>query len=243
MTIPTDEMPIPAVVTELAAGRALLPAWRNELGGLTFQISSGPEREFVKWCPPHPEFDLELEAAKLRWAGSYIRVPEVVTVGADAAGNSWLLTRGVPGDTAIAQQWKDDPAPAVRAIATGLRHLHDQLPVDSCPYSWSLQDRFALITKESDRHLVHEAPPNDRLVVCHGDACAPNTLVLPDGRLSGHVDLGSLGVADRWADLAVATYSLSWNFPGSWEPEFFDAYGVSADEERISYYRRLWDAA
>lgn len=100
-----------------------------------------------------------------------------------------------------------------------------------------------MITKESDRHLEHEAPPIDQLVVCHGDACAPNTLVLPDGRFSGHVDLGSLGVADRWADLAVATYSLSWNFPGNWEAVFFDAYGITADEERISYYRRLWDAA
>ena len=115
--------------------------------------------------------------------------------------------------------------------------------MDSCPYSWSLDDRFALITKESERHLEQEAPPIDRLVVCHGDACAPNTVVLADGQFSGHVDLGSLGVADRWADLAVATYSLSWNFPGEWEQEFFAAYGIAPDQRRISYYRQLWDAA
>ena len=47
-------------------------------------------------------------------------------------------------------------------------------------------------------------PRIDRLVVCHGDACAPNTLLHDDGRFAAHVDLGSLGVADRWADIAVA---------------------------------------
>jgi aminoglycoside phosphotransferase len=36
-------------------------------------------------------------------------------------------------------------------------------------------------------------------VVCHGDACAPNTLIAAEGRWSGHVDLGMLGTADRWA--------------------------------------------
>jgi kanamycin kinase len=56
------------------------------------------------------------------------------------------------------------------------------------------------------------------------------------------VDLGRLGVADRWADLAVATYSLGWNYSGQWEHELLDAYGIEPDRERIEYYRRLWDA-
>jgi kanamycin kinase len=51
----------------------------------------------------------------------------------------------------------------------------------------------------------------------------------------GHVDLGTLGVADRWADLAVATLSLSWNYPGSWDGELLEAYGVDPDPARIEY--------
>ncbi|MGH6611992.1 MAG: phosphotransferase, partial [Burkholderiaceae bacterium] len=78
-------------------------------------------------------------------------------------------------------------------------------------------------------------------VVCHGDACSPNTIIAPDGRPAGHVDLGSLGLADRWADLAVASVSLDWNFEPSWESEFFAAYGIERDEERIHFYRELWD--
>jgi kanamycin kinase len=80
--------------------------------------------------------------------------------------------------------------------------------------------------------------------VCHGDACAPNTLIDDAGRCCGHVDLGDLGVADRWADLAVATLSLSWNYAGFslTEDDLFDAYGVEPDPERVDFYRALWNA-
>lgn len=81
----------------------------------------------------------------------------------------------------------------------------------------------------------------DRAVVCHGDPCAPNTLLTDDGAWSGHVDMGSLGVADRWADLAVATWSTRWNYGDGWERPLLDAYGVEPDPERTAYYRLLRD--
>jgi aminoglycoside phosphotransferase (APT) family kinase protein len=84
-------------------------------------------------------------------------------------------------------------------------------------------------------------PPPDRLVVCHGDACSPNTLITEDGRCSGHVDLGELGVADRWADLAVATWSTEWNYGPGWEDLLLSAYGVPRDPDRTRYYCLLWD--
>lgn len=72
-------------------------------------------------------------------------------------------------------------------------------------------------------------PPIDRLVVCHGDACSPNTIIAADGTPVGHVDLGSLGVADRWADLAVASVNLDYNYGPGWEQEFFRAYDIEPD--------------
>ncbi|SDH91989.1 kanamycin kinase [Sinosporangium album] len=44
-----------------------------------------------------------------------------------------------------------------------------------------------------------------------GAARVPNTLLHADGAFAAHVDLDSLGVADRWADLAVAAWSTEWN--------------------------------
>jgi kanamycin kinase len=64
-------------------------------------------------------------------------------------------------------------------------------------------------------------------------------LIDDDGRSCGYVDFGELGVAD----LAVATLSLGWNYPGrDPEAEFFGAYGARPDPARIDYYRRLWQA-
>lgn len=89
---------------------------------------------------------------------------------------------------------------------------------------------------------LHDAPPIDRLVVCHGDACAPNTLLDDECRPVAHVDLAALGVADRWADIAVAAMSTGWNYGPGYEDLLIEAYGVEPDPERLAYYRDLWNA-
>ncbi len=210
--------------------------WTNEVGGLTFAF---PEAgQFAKWAPHVVEIDMSAEADRLRWASPYICVPEVVEIGSDDDGQ-WLRTVAIPGRSAVDPLWVGRPRTAARAIGTGLRRLHDALPVTDCPFSWSVEARSR---SAESRSLAARAPGIDQLVVCHGDACAPNTLLDAGGGYLGHVDFGQLGVADRWADLAVATYSLAWNFVGTWEAELLDAYGIERDEERIEFYRQLWDA-
>jgi len=187
--------------------------------------------------------DVAGEADRLRWAGPHTPVPEVLDLGADPEG-SWLVTRAIRGASAVDPRWLADPAPAVRAIALGLRALHEDLPAEGCPFDWSPAHRLVHL-QPAFEHLRSELaapPPVDALVVCHGDPCAPNTLLDDAGRWVGHVDLGALGVADRWADLAVATMSLGWNYGEGWEPAFFAAYGIEPDGDRITYYRRLWDS-
>jgi len=132
----------------------------------------------------------------LRWAAPYIPVPPVIDCGIDDSG-AWLRTGGLPGVSAVHPRWQATPAVAVAAIAVGLRTLHDSLPVASCPFDWSVASRLPLL-HPAHRANLPDPPPIDRLVVCHGDACAPNTLIDDAGRYCGHVDFGELGVADRW---------------------------------------------
>lgn len=248
----------PLAVARLAGDRAVRPVWLNGDGGLTFQLGVGSERQFVKWSPAGSGVDLWREAARLRWAVAYAVVPGVVALGADADGQ-WLVTTPLPGENAVTPRWVADPARAVAAVGRGLRALHDALPVADCPFSWSVAQRLARLDEagpgepsswhESHRHLawseardrLTDPPDIDRVVVCHGDACVPNTLITEDGAWSGHVDFGALGVADRWADLAVAAWSTEWNYGPGWAEALLEAYGIEPDEQRSAYYRLLWD--
>lgn len=240
-----DVFPIPAPVARVAGDDDILPVWVNSAGGLTFQLGSGEgtDRRFAKWAPHGSGLDLAAESARLSWAVDYTPVPRVLDEGADDEG-AWLVTQGLAGRGAVTKRWRDSPLRAVEAAAVGLRHLHDTLPVDACPFDWSVSSRLARsqLWATTPDPVLGEAPPIDRLVVCHGDPCVPNTLVLDDGTWSGHVDLDAMGTADRWADLAVATMSLGWNYGEGWEGVFFEAYGIAPDPRRISYYRRLWNA-
>lgn len=259
---PKLQPPVPEPVAAYAAGRKVQAVWQNEVGGLTFQIGRGEEREFFKWSPHSAAVDLTGETVRLRWAAPYITVPRVLTEGEDAT-SAWFISAGLPGSSAVDERWLRDPATAVAAIGKGLRAMHERLPVESCPFDWSAQARLesahtrAAAGKidpeqwhEDHRHLgtveralerLADIPPVTEFVVCHGDSCAPNTLIGEDGEWSGHVDLGALGIADRWADLAIATWSTRWNYGPGWEEPLLDAYGVDPDPVRIAYYRLLWD--
>ncbi|KLO31194.1 phosphotransferase [Mycobacterium haemophilum] len=249
MSFPISPPQVPAVVDRFAAGRSVHAVWVNGLGGVTFRVNSTScDSEFIKVAEAGA-VDFADEARRLRWAARYVTAPRVLGVGRDGDW-AWLRTRALPGRSAVHPRWVAAPDVAVRAIGAGLRRLHDQLPVQLCPFDWSVASRLATLSPASGRYPqpaaragLGEPPPVDQLVVCHGDACSPNTLIDDDGRCCGHVDFGSLGVADRWADLAVATLSLSWNYPGRvWDAEFFAAYGIEPDPPRIDYYRRLWQA-
>ena len=220
---------VPSVVTELAAGVRPELVWRSEMGGLTFRVGE----RFVKWNPRGNGIDLNRERDRLEWLFTRHPVPQVLELGSDAT-SQWLVTLALPGEHAVGDTWRARRSEAINAIATGLRAIHT-IPIHDFPSDW-IDEVWASRTPPS----IGTRPPIENRVLVHGDACAPNTLISPAGSWVGHVDLGDLGVGDRWADLAVASMSLDWNFGEGHQDEFFDAYEIEPDLERIAYYRRLW---
>lgn len=127
--------------------------------------------------------------------------------------------------------------------------MHDALPLDECLFIWSVEKRldrfeeriadgegpgqrspqYQSLTLDDARARLTAPPPFDHLVVCHGGTCAPNALLNDTGAFAAHVELGSLGLADRWADLAVAAWSIDGDFGTGYNTLFYDSYGVEPD--------------
>lgn len=206
------------------------------------------------------ELTLTAERDRMQWAAPHLPVPHVLAYGSDGE-EEWLLTAGLPGVNAIDDSLRSDPPHLVPLLAEALRRLH-ALPVVHCPFDSRAEtalrtaqnrveaglvtaddlhrDHGKLTPAEALTQLTGLQPQHEDLVVCHGDYCLPNVLV-SNGRVSGYVDLGKLGVADRWWDLAVATWSLTWNLGPGWEETFLEAYGVQRDPGKLAFYRLLYD--
>lgn len=253
-------LPVPSLIVQLTGAADLQLVWHNDLGGLTYRWPSPAGERYVKWIPQDAGASTQGEADRLRWAESFVTVPHVVDVGTSTDG-SWLVTEALPGRSAVDDRWTHAPRTAVIAIGEGLAALHEQLPYDECPFEWSTAARLGAAAARRvdgpfDRthwHREHAALTDDDViarlqdvpdpdpVVCHGDPCAPNTLIGDDGHWCGHVDFDELGRGDRWADLAVAAWSAEWNYGPGWSDLLVRAYGTDPDPERAAFYRLLWD--
>jgi kanamycin kinase len=91
--------------------------------------------------------------------------------------------------------------------------------------------------------LERERPATEDLVVCHRDFNEANVLLANDGTFSGFVDVGLLGLGDRWCDLAVTSWYLEGNHGPDAASAFFVAYGIDPDPVSIEYYRLLYSVS
>jgi kanamycin kinase len=254
-------VPIPASVASRHPGWDARLAYHGGPQSAVWELTSGVERRFLKVAQLGWEYGLTRERVRMEWARSRLPVPHVLGYG-EADGVEWLLTAALQGVPGTDSRLRQDPATLVRVLARGLRALHDTAAGD-CPFTWRLSDALAcararvasdmvqpaLHFHPEHAHLTpHDAgarlealrPDDEDLVLCHGDYCPPNALI-HEGAVRGYVDLGALAIADRWWDLAVATWSLGWNFGPGWEPAFLEEYGIEPDPVRTSFYRLLYD--
>ena len=81
-------------------------------------------------------------------------------------------------------------------------------------------------------------------VLSHGDFCLPN-IFLNNGRISGFIDLGDAGIADKWRDISLCYRSLKNNFNGSFggkvysdfDPDMlFEKLNIEPDRDKLKYY-------
>jgi aminoglycoside phosphotransferase len=228
-------------------GESGAQVWRSSRFVLKVQARVGPGRP------------LHAELLRLRWLAGRLPVPEVAGYEV-LPEREYLATTRLPGIPLHHPDAQAHPLRVTGLLARALRELH-ALPVRDCPFNASLgimlreaRERLeAGLVDETDfdderqgwtglqvmQDLLRTRPAHEDIVVTHGDACLPNLLL--DGEyISGFVDVGRLGLADRHADLALAYRSLKDNIGPEMAEHFLDTYGRSlVDPGKLEYYALL----
>lgn len=228
------------------------------------------DRLVLKIQPPSGE--AETEAVMARWLKGRLPVPSlwVYTV---QNGFTYTLMSRVEGKMLCSMEYLNQPGLVIRLAADGIRQLWT-VDVRDCPCRKSrLTERLKAAEYRVANGLVDIANtepetfgpdgfqnpeellawlkthrPEEDIVLTHGDCCLPN-LFAKGNEISGFIDLGKAGPADRWQDIAIAIRSLQHNFDGTYthgeklfdfEPTMLtEALGIRFDEEKNRYYRLL----
>lgn len=249
---------LPQILSEMLSDYA----WQQNLTGFSssqvfYLKSAGRENLYLKTAL---RIDSELveEKQRLEWLVGKLSVPEVRLFVQDDE-RDYLLISEIEGVVANEDLWKENIPLAIELLAKGARMIHS-LPISDCPFDETLETKIERarrrmelgLVDESDfdderrgrkaedlfRELIATKPASEDLVFTHGDYCLPNVL-FKDWQISGFVDWGSAGVADRYQDIALLTRSVSYNFGEKWTPFLFEALEIEPDWERIEFYKLL----
>ncbi len=141
--------------------------------------------------------------------------------------------------------------PFQRRLATMLDRAEDVVTRDAVSPEFLLPEQRQTAPADLLERLRAKVPDRvgqeaEDLVVCHGDACLPNFIVDPDTRqCTGLIDLGRLGIADRYVDLSLlaANSHPAWRTGEEAQRAFhmlFEVYGIAVpDQDRLRFYLHL----
>lgn len=200
----------------------------------------------------------------------YLPVPTVYAYE-ETEDTSYLLMSKCDGQMACCDAYMENPALQCKLLADGLKKLWS-VDVSDCPSDQRLSRKLAEARYNVENGLVdmdnvqpdtfgengfrgpeellqwlYDNPPKEELVLSHGDYCLPNIFGIRD-KVTGYIDLGKTGIADKWCDIAICYRSLLNNYRGVYSGDeekdypdcdellLFRELGIEPDWEKIRYY-------
>lgn len=207
------------------------------------------------------------EHKMMEWLAGRLPVPRILCAEKEN-GRSYLLMSKVSGEMACSAALLENPEHLVKMLAEGLRMLWN-VEASACPCYNSIDNKLklaqirvcnnlcstedaetgtyganAFASPEKLLQWLKDNRPGEELVFSHGDYCLPNIFI--DGsKISGFIDLGRSGIADKYQDIALCYRSLKHNFDGSYGGKvyenfnadiLFDELKIIPDWDKIKYY-------
>lgn len=250
-------MTIPEFLKEYLANSTLIAMTEGMSGAGVWRVEmAGRVEYYLKVVPQEDDYELRQEADRLAWVASRFPAPTVSAFGVEA-GQTYLLSAAIQGILLSDLLSDKDNITIVKDVGRSLQRLH-QLAITDCPFDMQLTRRLALVearlqTGEVDLDNFDEArqgqsaeglwaevlahrPATEDLVVTHGDFTPANILINPQTlEVSGWIDWGRAGIADRYQDIALMVRELE----SELHAPFLEGYGIvqSIEPEKIAYYQ------
>ncbi len=216
--------------------------------------------------------EAENERSMVAWLAGRLPVPEIPAYCVEENRAYTLMTR-IKGEMLCTEKYLTNPELLTELVAEGLKLLW-QVDVTQCPYRTSrLEERLKAARWNVEHNLVdldnvdpetfgeggfanplellewlEQNRPEEDIVLTHGDFCLPNIFAVGN-KISGFIDLGKLGPADRWQDIAIVMRSLKDNLGGAYTPGrvygqfepqmLLEKLGIEMDAEKNRYYLLL----
>ncbi len=253
-------MYIPQSITKLTANKPYTEENIGESGSAVMCF----EDMVLKIDPSDEESDTHAEM--LRWLEGKIPVSKLLAYEKEN-GKNYLLTSKINGKMVCDQEFIKEPEKVTRLMAEALQMLWS-IDISDCPVDQSIEHKLRRAKHNVENDLCDientepetfgeggfkdpydllrwlcENKPKEEPVLSHGDFCLPNVFAEND-RISGFIDLGRSGKADRYQDIALAYRSLKNNYNGTYgykiggyDPSLLFKYlNMEPDMEKIRYY-------
>lgn len=214
----------------------------NTTGHSSSRVFMISQHETNKWVlkaePLADTSNLLREKENLDWLSSKLPVPKAEWYRREN-GWEWLLMEYLPGSASYAYKPKGDVG---KLLGESLKAFH-QLNSKGMSNT-SNQTEVVLGKLESEFSTEYVGiktllPQAWDLVVSHGDYCLPNVF-LQDGGLAGYIDVGTLGVYDRYHEIYLCLWSLKYNKLEEESDNFLKAYGISQlDQDKMKIMSTL----
>lgn len=252
---------IPASIKELLAGKS----YQKDSMGLSESTVLLFDDMVLKIQQTNKE--IKNEYSIMKWLEQSEKLPHVLAYEQQEQ-QSYLLMSKMQGELSCDKQYMTRPEVLFRIVTEGMKWLWS-VDISDCPCNNTLAHKLKQAEFQVTHGLVdlentepetfsengfanpeallqwlYENQPKEELVLSHGDYCLPNIFAKEDA-FCGFVDVGRMGIADKWQDIALCYRSLAHNFAGKYNgisygtfdaSLFFEMLGVEPDWKKIRYY-------